>query len=114
MQSLVRLVIFIAAAVPFVAQAAPVASSKFSVIPGKYIIQLKPDVSFESITAHHALVREIHARNVLTRRGVLKDELAGIQHEYSIGDFHGYSGGFDTATIKELKNMPEVCDPSCL
>jgi hypothetical protein len=110
MQFLTRLTAVAVAALPFVAQTAPITSSKFAAIPGKYIVQLRPDVDVASIAAHHAQVRSIHARNVntLTRRDLAEAESIGLEHEYGFGEFHGYSGGFDAATVEELKALPEV------
>lgn len=69
---------------------------------------MKPDVDVATITSHIAKVKSIHARNILTRRGLTKAETGGVENEYGFGTFHGYSGGFDDATIEELKSMPEV------
>lgn len=106
MQFITRLAVLAIAATPFVAQAAPF--KKEEVVPGKWIIQLKPDVDVATIAAHHNRVREIHARNILTRRDLSAVEVGGVENEYGFGDFHGYSGGFDEATIEELKGLPEV------
>lgn len=112
MQSITRWAALVAAAVPFFAQAAPINPSEL--VPGKWIIQLKPDVDVATIAAHHNKVREIHARNVLRRRGLSSAESVGVEHEYGFGNFHGYSGGFDAATIEELKGLPEVNHPPAI
>jgi hypothetical protein len=97
-----------AVAAPFLALGAPFKQSE--VVKGKYIIQLRPDVDIATIVAHHNKVRDIHKRNILTRRDLSGDapETGGVENEYGFGEFHGYSGGFDEATIEELKKMPEV------
>jgi oryzin len=109
MQFFTRLAI-LATAVPFLAQAAPAkrAPAIGDVVPGKYIVQLKPGMTGMSIAAHHAKLVQIHARNVIRRS--LEEEGTGVEHEYNMGKFVGYSGGFDAATIEELKAMPEVND----
>ncbi|CAN9136147.1 unnamed protein product [Alternaria alternata] len=108
MQFLTRITALAAVAAPFVANAAPVDTPRANeVIPGKYIVQLKPDTDVASIAAHHNKVRSIHARN-LARRG---DDGAGgapVEREYGFGNFKGYAGSFDDATIEELKALPEV------
>ncbi|KAF2009518.1 oryzin precursor [Aaosphaeria arxii CBS 175.79] len=96
----------LAAAVPFLAQAAPIVKTES--VEGKWIIQLRPDVDVATIAAHHNTVREIHARNILNRRDLTAAETGGVENEYGFGNFHGYSGGFDAATIEELKGLPEV------
>jgi hypothetical protein len=77
------------------------------IIPGKYIVQLKPDTDVASITAHHNKVRSIHARN-LARRGGDGPNGTPVEREYGFGNFKAYAGSFDDATIEELKALPEV------
>ncbi|KAH7069599.1 subtilisin-like protease-like protein [Paraphoma chrysanthemicola] len=76
-------------------------------VPGRYIIQLKPDTDVASIAAHHSKVRSIHARNIGRRSG---DRIwgAGKEREFQIGDFKAYAGSFDKTTIEELKALDEV------
>ncbi|KAF2275330.1 subtilisin-like protease-like protein [Westerdykella ornata] len=106
MQFLARLAALAVAAAPFLAQGAPFKQSE--VVKGKYIIQLKPDVDIATLAEHHNKVREIHRRNALARRDLAAVELKGVEKEFGFGDFHGYSGGFDEATIEELRKLPEV------
>jgi hypothetical protein len=108
MQFLTRLAALAAVAAPFLATAAPFKASE--VVKGKYIIQLKPGVDVATIAAHHHRVRDIHRRNILSRRDQPYDapETGGVENEYAFGDFVGYSGGFDEATIEELRKLPEV------
>ncbi|KAH7119750.1 subtilisin-like protease-like protein [Dendryphion nanum] len=94
------------AALPFFVQGAPL--SKKEAIPGKYIILFKPTVNVTTILSHHNTVREIHARNILSRRDISALESSGLEFEYGFGDFHAYVGGFDAKTIEELENLPEV------
>ena len=108
MQFFTRLTAVVAAAAPFLASAAPVSAPPANeVIPGKYIVQLKPDTDIASIAAHHNKVRSIHARN-LARRGDASPSGSPVEREYGFGDFKAYSGSFDDATIEELKALPEV------
>lgn len=102
-----HLLAVVATAGPYLAQAIPVASRAVDeLIPGKYIIQLKPDTDAAVIAAHHNTVRTIHARNLARRDD--GQESAGIEREYEIGDFKGYAGAFDADTVEELKALPEV------
>lgn len=112
MQFFTRIVAFAAAATPFLPSAAPVSARQAAdgIVPGKYIVQLKPETDFASIAAHHHVVREIHARNLAKRDIAATEEEAGIEREYGFGDFKGYAGAFDAATIEELKSLPEVSD----
>lgn len=110
MQLFTRIAALAAAAAPFLIQAAPVAAPPPNeVIPGKYIVQLKPDTDVASVAAHHNKVRSIHARNV-ARRGDDGSDGSPVEHEYAFGDFKAYSGSFDEATVQELKSLPEVIE----
>lgn len=95
---------------PFFASAVPVSARQTAdeIIPGKYIIQLKPDADVASIAAHHDVVRDIHARNLAKRDIAAAEEEAGVEREFGFGDFKGYSGAFDAATVEELKALPEA------
>ncbi|KAF2260681.1 subtilisin-like protease-like protein [Lojkania enalia] len=106
MQFFSRFIALVATAVPLFANAYPIVGKMGEIVPGKYIVQLKPDVDVAAIAAHHVKVREIHASNVQKRS--LDEEGLGVEHEFNIGTFHGYSGGFDAVTIEELKALPEV------
>jgi oryzin len=108
MQFFTRILTLAAAATPFIANAAPLASrAADEFIPGKYIIQLKPDTDVASIAAHHNRVRSIHARNLARRDGDAAVS-GGMEREFQIGGFKAYAGSFDETTIEELKAMDEV------
>jgi oryzin len=102
MQLFARIFALAVAVVPFLAQAAPIATrSPEDVLAGQYIVQLMPDADIASITAHHKKVRSIRRRDDL-------NVSVSIDQEYNFGDFKGYSGLFDPAVIAELEAMPEV------
>lgn len=107
MQFFTRIAALAVAAAPFL-NAAPVESQPpKELIPGKYIVQLKPDADVASIAAHHNKVRSIYTRN-LARRGEDGTSGSPIEREFGFGEFKAYAGSFDEATIEELKAMPEV------
>lgn len=110
MQFFTRLIAIAAAVTPFFSSATPVSArqSADGVIPGKYIVQLKPEADVSSIGAHLNAVREIHARNLAKRDVAVVEEETGVEREFGFGDFKGYSGAFDAATVEELKALPEV------
>jgi len=112
MQLFTRAIALAAAGSPFFVSAAPVSARQEanSIIPGKYIVQLKPETDVASIALHHNAVREIHARNLAKRDIATAEEEAGVEREYGFGDFKGYAGAFDAATVEELKSLPEVLD----
>ena len=74
-------------------------------VKGKYIVRLKDDVSTESVDSHMTWVNGVHKRNLDGR------QLAGVEKQYDFGNFHGYAGKFDDATLEEIKNNPEVRSP---
>ena len=98
------LVVGIVAALPlpWTATAAPVTDKRApQVIPGKYIVTLKPGVPLSTVDAHLSWVRR---RSVnLSRR-----ESSGVEKVYSIENFNAYAGSFDAATIEEIRNSEDV------
>ncbi|KAH7235895.1 peptidase S8/S53 domain-containing protein [Fusarium tricinctum] len=85
--------------------AAPTSSSGVdSAIPGSYIITLKQDIIPTVVKAHMEWVGKVHQRSLEKRDG---DN--GVEKTYETeAGFRGYSGTFDPATIKQIKNSPEV------
>jgi oryzin len=112
MQFFTRAVAIAAAVTPFFASAAPVSARQAAdeIIPGKYIIQLKPEADVSSMASHLNVVREIHARNLAKRDVIVAEEEGGVEREFGFGEFKSYSGAFDAATVEELKALPEVRD----
>lgn len=110
MQFFTRAIAIAAAVKPFFASAAPISARQGAdeIIPGKYIVQLKPEADVASIASHLDVVREIHARNLAKRDVAVAEEEVGVERKFGFGDFKGYSGAFDAATIEELKALPEV------
>lgn len=84
-------------ALPLLAAPTEPARRQNKAIPGKFIVQLKPGSSPESVSAH-----QLRVRGLLGRR----DE--SIKESYQIGDFNAYSGDFDTATADTIAGLPEV------
>ncbi|KAF6806233.1 alkaline serine protease alp1 [Colletotrichum sojae] len=71
-----------------------------NVVPGKYIVQLKPGVSPEAVTAHHNSVRSLLRR---------RDGSAGdVEKTFHVGSFNAYSGSFDDATLAAISELDEV------
>jgi oryzin len=123
MRFFIRILAFAATAAPFLAQAVPLTaaplllganSTNAEVVLGRYIITLDPATDAASVTLHHNKVREIYSRN-LARRDVNNEEDPGegVDKTYELGDFKGYAGSFDAATIEELIALPEVCTHLC-
>ena len=87
----------LAGALPLLAAPTEPARRQDNVIPGKFIVQLKPGSSPESVSAH-----QLRVRGMLGRR----DE--SIKETYQIGDFNAYSGDFDSTTAETIASLPEV------
>lgn len=103
MQLFTRVLALAAAAAPLFVSAAPLTTSQSE---GRYIVQLKPGTDAALLAAHHTRVRGIQARN-LDRR---QDEGAteSVERKFDFGEFKGYCGSFDVATVEALRNLPEV------
>ncbi len=70
------------------------------VVPGKYIITLKPGVEQ---SGHLSWVNGVHARRSLSSR-----DAKGVNKVYRINDFKAYSGSFDEATIAQIRRSEQV------
>ncbi|KAF4965512.1 hypothetical protein FSARC_6692 [Fusarium sarcochroum] len=82
---------------------APVAQPG-AIIPGSYIVTLKPGVDAVKAKSHISWVKDVHKRS-LTKR----DNDKGVDKTYhSQSGFQGYSGSFDHSTLKEIQKSPEV------
>lgn len=83
--------------------AAPVVDKRDFVVPGKYIVTLKPGFSVAEADTHLNWVRSVHAR-----RGVSSRDVTGIEKVYSLSDFHAYAGSFDAPTLDEIRTNYQV------
>lgn len=73
-------------------------------IPDSYIVTLKSTISSSEAKVHIKWVNDIHKRN-LDKRG----SHASVQRRYDgKSGFQGYSGNFNVATIKAIKNNADV------
>ncbi|KAK7697068.1 hypothetical protein SLS64_013919 [Diaporthe eres] len=91
------LLTILAGALPLLAAPTEPERRQAKAIPGKFIVQLRPGSSPESVSAH-----QLRVRGLLGRR----DE--SVKETYQIGDFNAYSGDFDTATADTIAGLPEV------
>ncbi|KAI1776477.1 subtilisin-like serine protease pepD [Hypoxylon cercidicola] len=72
------------------------------VIPGKYIVSLRPEAD---AALHLSWVRDVHRRS-LSRRG--GSSTAGLEKTYGFGDFSAYAGEFDDETIMQILRSENV------
>ncbi|KEY70560.1 hypothetical protein S7711_02714 [Stachybotrys chartarum IBT 7711] len=72
-----------------------------TVIPGRYIVTLRPDVVAPQVASHVSWVHDVQARSIHRR-----DE-QGVDKVWT-GLFKGYSGEFDEATVAEIAQQGEV------
>ncbi|KAF2995502.1 proteinase B [Curvularia kusanoi] len=98
-----NLAIFLGALLPAViaAPAAPI-TKRDDIIPGKFIVTLKPGVDAATAESHLNWVADVH------KRSFAKRNTAGIEKKYDIKDWKAYAGEFDEATIAEIKANPDV------
>ncbi|KAK0611827.1 peptidase S8/S53 domain-containing protein [Immersiella caudata] len=83
--------------------AAPVIDKRAArVLPGKYIVTLKPGVSVDIVGTHLRWVRDIHTRS-LSRR-----DTAGVEKVFNVEDFNAYAGTFDSATLAKIRESEDV------
>ena len=96
-----NLAIFFGALLPAVLAAPAPMTKKDDIIPGKFIVTLKPGVDAAAAESHLSWVSDVHKRS-------LKRNTAGIEKKYKIKDWKAYAGEFDEATIAEIKASPDV------
>lgn len=85
-----------------VIQESSVAGEQGKVIEGSYIITLKSGTA--DLESHLGWVKDVH------RRSLGRRQFTGVEKTYSGSyDFSAYSGSFDSATIEEIRNNPDVC-----
>ncbi|KAJ0162039.1 Alkaline protease 1 [Colletotrichum tanaceti] len=93
----------VAVLVPFGA-AAPVPGPRDDPAPdvaGKFVVTLKPGISVRDLDSHLSWVDAVHKRSLDPR------DTTGVEKKFSVGNFSGYSGHFDDATVEELRNNPD-------
>ncbi|KPM46530.1 Alkaline proteinase [Neonectria ditissima] len=71
------------------------------VVPGSYIITLKPDAEAD-LDAHLNWVTDVH------RRSLSKRDTVGVENTYNISTWNAYSGNFDDETVAEIEKNPDV------
>ncbi|KAJ0123045.1 hypothetical protein N8I77_010125 [Diaporthe amygdali] len=93
-------------------------SSNAESIPNRYIIKFKKHVTDSHAADHHTWLSSVHSASQesreleLRKRGqfpLVDTVFEGLKHTYKIGgDFMGYAGHFDDATIEEIRRHPDV------
>ncbi|KAF4998603.1 hypothetical protein FGRMN_2929 [Fusarium graminum] len=75
-----------------------------AIIPGSYIITLKPEVDAIKAKSHIKWVDGVHKRSLTKREADV-----GVEKVYdSKAGFQGYAGTFDSKTITEIKKSADV------
>lgn len=97
-----NLAVFLGALLPAVLAAPAPITKKDDVIPGKFIVTLKPGVDAAAAEAHLNWATDVH------KRSFAKRDTAGIEKKFAIKDWKAYAGEFDEATIAEIKASPDV------
>ncbi|OTA56515.1 subtilisin-like serine protease pepD [Hypoxylon sp. EC38] len=69
------------------------------VIPGKYIVSLKPEID---VKVHLDWVTGVH------RRSLARCKTVGLEKTYGFGAFNGYAGEFDDDTIAQILSNENV------
>lgn len=101
-----NLAVFLGALLPAVLAAPAPITKRDDIIPGKFIVTLKPGVDAAAAESHLNWVTDVH------KRSFAKRNTAGIEKKYEIKDWKAYAGEFDEATIAEIKASPDVSSTS--
>lgn len=96
-----NIAVLLGALLPVVLAAPAPITRRDDIIPGKFIVTLKPGVDAAAAESHLSWVNDVHKRS-------LKRNTAGIEQKYEIKDWKAYAGEFDEATIAEIKASPDV------
>lgn len=80
----------------------PVADFTAKFVDSGYIVKLKPSVAVDADQGHLSWVQGLHSRSLRKR------DLPGLERQFNLTNFHGYSGRFDEATISEIKKSDDV------
>lgn len=103
MASIRNVALFLGALLPLaVAAPAPAKQPKRDVVPNKYIVTLKSNVSAEAVDSHLSWVQDTH------KRSLAKRDTAGVEKNFSIADWRAYAGEFDEATLEAIRANPDV------
>lgn len=97
-----NIAVLLGALLPAVLAAPAPITKRDDIIPGKFIVTLKPGVDAAAVESHLTWVNDVH------KRSFAKRDTAGIEKKYEIKDWKAYAGEFDEATIAEIKANPDV------
>ncbi|KAK1672523.1 peptidase S8/S53 domain-containing protein [Colletotrichum godetiae] len=75
---------------------APASVTPDGIIPGEYIVSLKPGLARSQVESHLSRAASVHSRSPSRR------DTTGIDKAFSIGAFNAYAGSFDEVTIAEI------------
>lgn len=106
MVSLKNLALLFAGLLPFAAAGPVEPRQDVSIldVSDKYIVILKDEVDDEGAESHMSWINGVHKRSLESRQ----TGFPGVERTYRFGGFHGYAGKFDSATLEEIRNNPEV------
>ncbi|KAK7756130.1 Suppressor of the cold-sensitive snRNP biogenesis mutant brr1-1 [Diatrype stigma] len=79
-----------------------VAGQEGRVIPGKWIVSLKPGLERREVDEHLGWVDVMHKRSLSRRQS------GGVERTFSIGKFQGYVGELDNDLVAEIGAKAEV------
>ncbi|KAF3041027.1 proteinase B [Didymella keratinophila] len=97
-----NIAVLLGALLPAVLAAPAPITKRDDIIPGKYIVTLKPGVDAAAAESHLTWVNDVH------KRSFAKRDTVGIEKKYDIKDWKAYAGEFDEATIAEIKASADV------
>ncbi|KAF2259009.1 subtilisin-like protein [Lojkania enalia] len=72
------------------------------IIPGRWIVQLKPGITADIIAEHHAAVKRIFGRNKM------QEAPGRIGKLWQFGNFTAYAASFDESSAADIAELPDV------
>jgi len=89
---------------------APLISSQGAeIIPDKYIVVFKTEVTADQVSCHHNRVNAaLFEERKKFKRGFMTELISGIEHVYDFDGFQGYSGKFSEDVLNGIRQSDDV------
>ncbi|CAG8627065.1 10645_t:CDS:2, partial [Paraglomus occultum] len=89
---------------------APLISSQDAeIIPDKYIVVFKTDITADQISCHHNRVNTaLFEERKKYKRGFMTELISGIEHVYNLDGFQGYSGTFSKDVLNHIRQSDDI------
>ena len=86
-----------------------ISSSDAEIIPDKYIVVFKTDITADKISCHHNHINDLlFDERKKFKRGFMNELISGIEHVYNLDGFQGYSGRFSADVLNNIRQSDDV------